>query len=238
MPVGRQVQTNKQTFVTKIKGNDHFQFSFSFPILSDYNENAGLVGGHYFYQDLFVAQKIFDKTPEVHVDVGSRIDGFVTHVASFREIKVFDIRPMEKKLKNISFIQKDIMNDSPELNDICDSISCLHALEHFGLGRYGDPIDYFGHIKGLKSLNRMLKRGGILYLSVPIGTQRIEFNAQRVFSVSYILEITKPYFELIDFSYVDDKGEFLTDITFNRTNTENNFFCEFGCGIFEFKKIK
>ena len=84
----------------------------------------------------------------------------------------------------------------------------------------------------------MLKRDGILYLSVPIGTQRIEFNAQRVFSVSYILEITKPYFELIDFSYVDDKGEFLTDITFNRTNIEKNFFCEFGCGIFEFKKIK
>ena len=111
------------SFKKQIKGNDQFQFRFSFPILNDYNENAGLVGGHYFYQDLFVAQKIFEATPEVHVDVGSRIDGFVSHVASFREIKVFDIRPMDKKIKNISFIQKDIMNDGPELNDICDSIS-------------------------------------------------------------------------------------------------------------------
>ena len=33
-----------------------------------------------------------------------------------------------------------------------DSLSCLHAIEHFGLGRYTDPIDINIHIKGLTTL--------------------------------------------------------------------------------------
>jgi hypothetical protein len=36
----------------------------------------------------------------------------------------------------------------------CDSLSCLHALEHFGLGRYGDPIDPRGHEKGITRWRR------------------------------------------------------------------------------------
>ena len=37
---------------------------------------------------------IYAARPEKHVDVGSRVDGFVAHVASFREIEVFDVRPI------------------------------------------------------------------------------------------------------------------------------------------------
>src|SRR5712692_9241557 len=60
------------------------------PCLHDRGAEAGAVRGEYFWQDLYVAQKIFKASPRKHVDVGSRINGFVAHVASFREIEVID----------------------------------------------------------------------------------------------------------------------------------------------------
>jgi len=37
------------------------------------------------------------------VDIGSRVDGFVAHVASFREIEVFDVRPISAQIPASSF---------------------------------------------------------------------------------------------------------------------------------------
>ena len=123
-----------------------------FPILSDYRDTAGVAKGHYFYQDLVVAQRVFLRNPQRHVDIGSRIDGFVAHVASFREIEMFDIRPLETSAPNIRFTVQDILELPSHLQEYSDSVSCLNALEHFGLGRYGDPIDPNGHIKGFENL--------------------------------------------------------------------------------------
>ena len=49
-----------------------------------------------------------------------------------------------------------------------DSVSCLHALEHFGLGRYGDKIEPKGHKYGIQNFSDIMVKNGILYLSVPI----------------------------------------------------------------------
>jgi hypothetical protein len=129
------------------------------------------------------------------------------------------------------------MNIEGDFYEICDSLSCLHALEHFGLGRYGDPIDYDGHLKGFLNIYKMLKKSGIFYFSVPIGCQRIEFNAHRVFSIEYLLDMFENKFELISFSYVDDKGDLHKNISLNKTLISNNCGCNYGCGIFELKKI-
>ena len=84
--------------------------------------------------------------------------------------------------ENISFIKADLMNKDSAQNNITDSISCLHAIEHFGLGRYGDPVDPDGHIKGFNNILRMLKPGGNLYMSFPIANHNeVHFNAHRVF---------------------------------------------------------
>jgi hypothetical protein len=76
-----------------------------------------------------------------------------------------------------------------DMKGCCDSLSSLHAIEHFGLGRYGDPIDINGHLKAITNLHLMLKPKGKFYFSVPIGKQRIEFNAHRVFSIKYLIRI-------------------------------------------------
>ena len=69
-------------------------------------------------------------------------------------------------------------------------LSCLHAIEHFGLGRYNDPIDVDGHIKGITNLVKLVSTGGYLYISFPIGqNDEIYFNAHRVFRADTILNI-------------------------------------------------
>ena len=80
------------------------------------------------------------------------------------------------------------MADDIGFSDSCDSISSLHALEHFGLGRYGDKIDPYGYMKGITNITKVLKSKGIFYFSVPMGKQRIEFNAHRIFNLRYLLK--------------------------------------------------
>lgn len=155
------------------------------PCLHDWYQEGGTAKGEYFWQDLLVARMVRAADPVRHVDVGSRIDGFVAHVASFREVEVFDIRPITSRIPGVIFRQMDLMQPVrlAEADDAgyCDSLSCLHALEHFGLGRYGDPIDPLGYRRGIANMAALLQPNGTLYLSVPIGQERVEFNANRVF---------------------------------------------------------
>lgn len=163
------------------------------PCFGDRYTEGGTTKSEYFWQDLIVARRIFEAQPRKHVDIGSRIDGFVAHVASFREIEVFDIRLVSTIIPGIVFRQADLMSEKSIAAYIeghqgyCDSISCLHAIEHFGLGRYGDPIDTEGYLHGIKNLARLLKPGGRCYLSTPIGRQRVEFNANWVFAPTTII---------------------------------------------------
>jgi hypothetical protein len=224
----------KKNFVN----NKYFNKINLFPILTDKYDNSGIANGHYFHQDLLIAQKIYNSNPNKHVDIASRVDGFVAHVASYRNIEVIDIRPLISDVTNLEFTQLDLMSDDIiKFHNYTDSISCLHAIEHFGLGRYGDKIDINGHIKGLDSIYKILKKNGIFYFSTPIGPQRIEFNAHRVFCIKYLLDLFKDRYTINSFSYVDDQGVLYKDIQLTHDNIKINLNCTYGCGIFELKKI-
>ena len=224
---------DKKELQKQLGNSNEFPFGKKYPILNERHSEAGTMSGHYFHQDLHVARRIYKYNPERHVDLGSRIDGFVAHVATFREIEILDIRAHESKVKNINFRQQDLMELPEDMIGYCDSFSSLHAIEHFGLGRYNDPIDANGHIKALDNIAKIIKKGGIFYFSTPIGPQRIEFNAHRVFSIQYLMNLLKPHFELVHFSYVDDKGDFYKHVPLNESEMDNNFGCFYGCGIFE-----
>lgn len=208
------------------------------PCLQDFHAEGGATKNEYFWLDLLVAKRIFNADPIKHIDIGSRVDGFVAHVASFREIEVFDIRPLTAQIPGVSFRQADFMSHDKASTpaNYCDSISCLHALEHFGLGRYGDPLDPLGHEIGLKNMSGLLKPNGIFYLAVPLGVERVEFNANRVFSPHTIINLASKsglQFEhliTIDsngFSPIIDDGEQLSSIADQR----------YILGLFEFKKL-
>jgi len=219
------------------KSSADFALSDLFPILDESAKPAGSACGHYFHQDLHVARLIRQRNPTRHIDVGSRVDGFVAHVAAFRDIEVVDVRSLTSTTPGITFLCADLMQElPPQLENATDSLSCLHVIEHFGLGRYGDPVDFEGHIKGLANLRRMLKPGGTLYLSTPISNrQRIEFNAHRVFSVPYLLSLLESDFALESFAYVGDDGQLRTPVDVTDAGMNDTWGLNYGCGIFELK---
>ncbi|MDV7199733.1 DUF268 domain-containing protein [Roseovarius sp. 10] len=205
--------------------------------MTDFNSSAGVMKGHYFHQDLLVASLIFADNPTRHIDIGSRVDGFVAHVASFRPIEILDIRDLPSSVhENIIFTQADLTQNI-DLG-VVDSISCLHALEHFGLGRYGDMIDPEGHLKGLRNLVDALSPRGKLYVSFPISNSpRVEFNAHRVFTPDWILgrpEVTDNL-DMVRFDFVDDKGDLHTN---KKPCDAISSELKYGCGIYTFEKSK
>lgn len=227
-----------RTFKRMLGDRTDWTFGLMNPMLEERFAQSGTAGGHYFHQDLLVAIRIYQRNPRRHIDIGSRIDGFVAHVASFREIEIIDIRPLDAEIPNVKFLQMDLMCElKSDYVAISDSLSCLHALEHFGLGRYGDPVDPDGYKIGFANLVQILKPGGTLYFSVPIGRQRIEFNAHRIFGLSYLLEMFEEHhLQLFAFSYVKDDGSLVGNVTItpDLMATVDGMKC--GCGIFELNK--
>lgn len=203
------------------------------PILNNYDDSAGVVKGHYFHQDLLVSQFIYDRNPARHLDIGSRIDGFVAHVASFREIEIMDTRPLSiANHPRIRFVQANLMEAQDDLNGKFDSLSCLHALEHFGLGRYSDPVDADGHLKGFNAISDLLAPGGTFYLSFPVGRERVEFNAHRVFDPnSPVAWAQQKRLHLQRFDLVDDSGDL-----HKNADIQDAVGLDFGCGIYTFDR--
>ena len=210
------------------------KITHKYMILSDYVESAGTSKGHYFHQDLLVAKLIYEHNPKRHIDIASRVDGFVAHVASYRKIEVVDVRPLPKsEHENIKFFQADLMN--PQNLGTTDSLSCLHVIEHFGLGRYTDPIDIEGHNKGIQNLVGLVKKGGRLYISFPIGKEdEVHFNAHRVAHPKTILKhpSIEKYMTLARFDFVDDAGSLHTNISIDDVDENTRY----GCGIYTFVK--
>lgn len=201
-----------------------------YPVLSDRDEPAGQIDVHYFYQDIWAARHVYASRPSHHVDIGSRLDGFVAHVLSFVPVTVIDIRPGPTSIAGLTFKQADATTlDDLESNSIT-SLSSLHAGEHFGLGRYGDPIDPVAHLKFMASLARVLRPGGRLVFSVPSGVERVHFNSYRVLSPDTVLSAFSSL-NLVSFSAITDGGEFIEDCEFDVVAD-----AEYGCGLYEFTK--
>jgi hypothetical protein len=188
-----------------------------------------------------VSRWIHDNDPSVHLDIGSRVDGFVAHVASFREIEILDVRPISTKIPGVTFVQADLMEPivsigNKDAKGYCDSLSCLHTIEHFGLGRYGDNIDVDGYKKGIANMAPLLKSGGKLYLSAPIGVERVEFNANRIFNPTTIIhEADKNNLKLESLMTISDgqtKQIVLENDSFKTLSEE-----EYNLGIFTFQKL-
>lgn len=214
----------------KIKSPFKVNILNTHPIYFDRYDEAGSILQHYFHQDIWAAAKVFKSGVKTHYDIGSRLDGFISHCLAFTKVVMLDIRPLDKKIQNLSFIQTDGTNMKNIKSNTISSISSLHAIEHFGLGRYGDPIDPLGYKKAIDEIKRVTKKGGNIYFSVPIGKQRLEFNNQRVFNPKYVMELFSGM-KLKEFSLVDDNNNFVSNV-----KPEKYVKVSYSCGLFHFQK--
>jgi hypothetical protein len=205
------------------------------PILTEWDESSGSLGG-YFFQDQLVARWIFESEPVRHVDIGSRLDGFIGSLSVFREVEAIDIRPQPLAVRNVKFRQLDLMDElSQEWIACTDSLSCLHTIEHFGLGRYGDPIDPEGHLKGIAQLKQMVAPGGVFYLSTQIGPQRVEYNAHRVFAPETMLGWFTDGWQIERCAVIDDECK-VTEGEGSRLLAEAK--CQTGIGIVAARRMR
>lgn len=200
------------------------------PILTEWTEQAGISDPSYFHQDLWAARRIYLRSPASHVDVGSRIDGFIAHLLTFMPVTVVDIRELHSTVSGLDFIRSNATSLGEFSDESLESLSSLHAVEHFGLGRYGDPVDPHAPFMAMESLARVLAPAGFLYFSVPVGRERLLFNAHRIFAPGTIVSALDGL-ELLSFSAVSDDGVLLEDIEPAAAST-----FEYGCGLFEFTK--
>ena len=183
---------------------------------------------HYFYQGAWLARRIRTAAIDRHVDVGSSV--LTMSVLSAHVDTTFvDYRPLTASLPGLKSIAGNIL-DLPFAENSLPSVSCLHVIEHIGLGRYGDPLDPLGSEKAALELQRVVTTGGLLFLSLPIGRERVCFNAHRVHAPSTVLRMF-PQMRLVEFSCIDDSGRYLEH---HETGSATHF--EYGCGLFLFQK--
>ena len=128
------------------------------------------------------------------LDIGSKVE-FVAMMASFTNYIQLDPNLNISSSESLKIIDANLAFNSGEAQNIpfddksFNWITSMHAIEHFGLGRYGDSIDPLGDIRGLKEISRVCNLGGWFLGSVPITTdekERVVFNRNRIYSVKKI----------------------------------------------------
>lgn len=201
-----------------------------FPCLLDKTSTTGFEP-HYTYHPPWAARIIASNNPKLHIDFSS-IVSFSTMVSAFIPVHFYDYRPVDIKLENL-LTKKGNLVKLPFDDNSIESISCMHVVEHVGLGRYGDQLDPNGDLKAISELKRVLAPGGSLLFVIPIGKPKIEFNAHRIYSYLQILD----YFsglKLMEFTLIPDNAVEVGMI--QNASHEQADAQEWGCGCFWFKK--
>lgn len=205
------------------------------PKLDDFKYDAGDIKKNYeFHADLLTSQRVFQNKPTKHLDIGSKIDGLVSQIASYRELDVIDIRGLDiRSHKNINFIKQDILQFTvSNEEDKYDSISSNGVLGHVGLGRYGDNIDPCGYKKAIKAINNLSKQRCTVYTYVPVGKKGVEFNAHTIFDPHELINEFEIYnFKLKEFHLINDEGDLI--LNYNKDHAKD---FNFAGGYFVFTK--
>jgi SAM-dependent methyltransferase len=203
-------------------------------LFADWLHPAGSpMNDSYFVQDLWGAQKVFEAQPQKHYDIGSMVSGFIAHLLSFKMPTVLiDVRPLETfGTKYLTFVRSDATNLTQIEDNSIESLSALCSLEHFGLGRYGDLIDPDAHLKAFESIQRVMKPGGNVYISLPVAkSNRLQFNAHRIYKPHYIVDKFNRC-DLLEFSLCTDEG-LASCVPLNYEFKD----CRYLYGLFHFKK--
>lgn len=221
------------------KENKRFKIPFIelWPITCDKTEYTNF-DGHYTYFPAWAIRKVLEikknKNIDKHIDFSSSLH-FCSNLSSFLPVEFYDYRPAKLTLSGLKSEHADLTDLKIFDDNSIQSLSCMHVVEHIGLGRYGDSVDSEGDIKAINELKRVCAVGGSILFVVPVGKERIQFNAHRIYSFDTVVNLFGENFELKEFTLITDKNDFVEKI-----NTEE---CgelvekqSYGCGCFWFIK--
>lgn len=228
--------------MTKIESEDSFiklyksnleqvrHQSRNFVVFEDYQNDTG--DHPISYEDFeceFAAYHISKCTPKSILDIGSYRQ-FVIGLLSGYKVTTVDIRSRRKISDNETMLCCSATNiNLPD--DQFDMVLSLCALEHIGLGRYGDEFDLYGDKKAFNEIIRVLKPGGMLVFSTTItnASPSIYFNAHRIYNYDMIKQFCTGSLELEqEMFYSHQLGDYcrLDEIT---SSSDNVWSIYFGC---------
>lgn len=223
-----QYRTDFKRF-SQLQSKERFRLDWNdrYPCLDDKTDTSSF-DAHYIYHPAWAARLIAKIHPVLHVDISSSLV-FCTMLSAYVPVEFYDFRPAELTLEGLTCKRGDLMN-LPFPDNSVESLSCMHVIEHIGLGRYGDPLDPEGDLKAIAELKRVLIKGGSLFFVVPVGQPRIQYNAHRIYSYEQIAS-NFPDFQIEQFALVDDRGKFMVNATASDATQQR-----YGCGCWHFVK--
>jgi len=202
-----------------------------YPILNE-NTNETYFDRHYIYHTAWAARKVKEIDPKKHIDISSSLY-FSGIISAFIPVDIYDFRPPKVELAGLHSKKADLLK-LPFKSGSLESFSCMHVVEHIGLGRYGEPLDPDGDLKAMTELKRVVASGGSLLFVVPIGFRsKILFNAHRIYTYSQVIS----YFSdliLKEFVLIPEKSEdggLVKGPSAKLLRRQN-----YACGCFWFKK--
>lgn len=201
-----------------------------YPCLYDRDSLTGF-DRHYLFHLAWAARVLAESRPPVHVDISSHLQ-FCATVSAFVPLEFYEYHPPEVEIEGLTVNRADLL--ALPFEDISVmSLSCMHVVEHMGLGRYGDALDPDGDVKAMNELKRVLAEQGQLLLVVPVGQPRLQFNAHRIYSYDQILDGFSGL-QLTEFALIPDdwrQGGLIRDASREMANDQR-----YGCGCFLFTR--
>jgi SAM-dependent methyltransferase len=209
--------------------DDRFELSWSGrqPCLDEATASTGF-DAHYLFHTAWAARQVARLRPARHVDISSSLY-FCGLVSAFVPVDFYDYRPVELGLSGLRCERADLLA-LPFPDGSIASLSCMHVVEHIGLGRYGDPLGPQDDLRAMRELQRVLAPGGSLLIVTPVGRPRIAFNAHRIYSHAQVLA-GFPELRLEEFALVPDppRRELIPEATPALADAQ-----QYGCGCFRF----
>jgi len=175
----------------------------------------------------FAADNIASLNPKNILDIGS-YRHFIIGLLAYYKVTTVDVRKRRVLSKNETVLTNDAKN-LPIPDNSFDMALSLCAIEHFGLGRYGDDIDLSADRIAVENIKRFIKPGGHFVFTTHItkGHPFIAFNAHRVYNYDMIRELCSGLELVNEKIYSWDLHNFCS---FNQvTNAYNKFDIYCGC---------
>lgn len=162
------------------------------------------------------------------LNVGSYLD-YVAGLLAIHQITSLDIRPRPVLINHIEDV---IVGDAKELSlpdNTFDAIITTSAIEHFGLGRYGDSIDINADVKAFNQFKRILRCNGLLLFTTTIkqGKPEILFNANKTYNIDIINNFCHGLEKIVEMFIKKSKLEFCNLNEVTKTSKTWDIYC--GC---------